>query len=129
MGFLDRLRGFLAGGERRAPRGRERAPDDEGDGEPSGEIVVTDVLDLHGFFPEQIPEVMEEFLAGAERLGIVEVRIIHGKGRSVLRREVWDFLKRDPRVVRFGQAPPERGGWGATLAMLRRAEREREETR
>lgn len=83
-----------------------------------GEYVVTDQLDLHGFFPEQIPEVMEEFLSNAQRLGIEEVRIVHGKGKSVLRREVLHFLENDPRVVEYGQAPPERGGWGATVAIL-----------
>ncbi|MBN2417271.1 Smr/MutS family protein [bacterium] len=81
-------------------------------------IIVTDVLDLHGFFPEQIPEVMDAFLENALELGIREVRIIHGKGSSRLKFEVISILKVDERVVRFGDAPPFEGGWGATVATL-----------
>jgi dsDNA-specific endonuclease/ATPase MutS2 len=82
------------------------------------EYVVTDMLDLHGFFPEQVPEVLNEFLENASRLGLSEVRVVHGKGRSVLRREVLKILKEHPLVIEYGQAPPDRGGWGATLARL-----------
>lgn len=81
-------------------------------------IIVTDVLDLHGFFPEQIPEVMDAFLENAVNLGIREVRIIHGKGKSRLKFEVHRILKQDGRVVRFGDARPYQGGWGATVATL-----------
>ena len=101
----------------------EKHPAEESSADDSTDIVeeqiVTDRLDLHGFFPEQIPEVMEEFLMNARKLGIKEVRIIHGKGKSVLRREVLRFLEDDLHVVEHGQAPPERGGWGATVAILR----------
>jgi len=32
-------------------------------------------------------------------------------------------LSRHPRVVDFSDAPPERGGWGATVVRLTRDER------
>jgi DNA-nicking Smr family endonuclease len=81
-------------------------------------VVVTDDLDLHGFFPEQVPELLDEFLRNARELGIREVRIAHGKGQSVLRRIVWECLASHPLVVDYRQAPPDRGGWGATLARI-----------
>lgn len=81
-------------------------------------FTVTDDLDLHGFFPEQVPEMLDEFLRGARELGIAEVRIAHGKGRSVMRRVVWEILERHPLVDGFREAPPERGGWGATIARI-----------
>ena len=81
-------------------------------------IIVTDILDLHGFFPEQIPEVMDEFLKNAVRLNIKQVRIIHGKGKSRLKYEVHQILKQDKRVALFSDTLPGSGGWGATLADL-----------
>jgi len=81
-------------------------------------VCVEDVLDLHGFFPEQIPEVVEEYLRFAVEQGFHEVRIVHGKGKSVLKWQVHQLLKNHPNVERFGDAPPESGGWGATIAVL-----------
>ena len=49
-------------------------------------VEITDTLDLHGFFPEQIPEVMEAFLENAREKGLKRLRVIHGKGRSRRRR-------------------------------------------
>lgn len=82
-------------------------------------FVVRDELDLHGFFPEQIQEVMDEFLRHASASGFTRVRIIHGKGKSRLKWEVHRCLRSHPLVVDFCDAPQEAGGWGATIAMLR----------
>ena len=82
-------------------------------------VVVTDVLDLHGFFPEQVPEIVDEFLRNAQRLRLSRLRIIHGKGKSRLKHAVLQELKQRPEVESFGDAPPEFGGWGATVVYLR----------
>jgi DNA-nicking Smr family endonuclease len=47
------------------------------------------------------------------------VRLIHGRGIGVQRRIVQSLLARHPLVVAFADAPPERGGVGATLVRLR----------
>ncbi len=47
--------------------------------------IVTDVLDLHGFFPEQVAEMIQAFIENAVSLGLHRVRIIHGKGKSKLK--------------------------------------------
>ena len=80
--------------------------------------VVTDELDLHGFFPEQIPEMIEDFLANAKELGLKRVRIVHGKGKSKLKYIVHQSLTSHPLVTKFGDAPPEAGGWGVTIVLL-----------
>ena len=92
--------------------GRKTAQPPEGIPES---IAVTDTLDLHGFFPEQIPEIMEAFLDNAIDLGLHRLRIIHGKGKSRLKFEVYQVLKKHPRISRFYDAPPESGGWGSTI--------------
>jgi dsDNA-specific endonuclease/ATPase MutS2 len=48
------------------------------------------------------------------------VRLIHGRGTGVQRQRVRDTLARSSLVERFADAPAERGGWGATIAWLKR---------
>lgn len=78
------------------------------------ELEITDVLDLHPFQPRDVPSVVREYLDAAYEKGLRELRIIHGRGVGVQRRTVRTLLERDPRVVDFGDAPMEAGGWGAT---------------
>ena len=78
------------------------------------ELEITDVLDLHPFQPRDVPSVVREYLDAAYEKGLRELRIIHGRGVGVQRRTVRTLLERDPRVIDFGDAPMEAGGWGAT---------------
>jgi DNA mismatch repair protein MutS2 len=82
-------------------------------------VRVTDVLDLHGFFPEQIPEVLDAFIENALELNLKTLRIVHGKGKSRLKFEVRRFLKECPLVRDFRDADPAFGGWGATVVELK----------
>jgi DNA mismatch repair protein MutS2 len=81
-------------------------------------IQVTDTLDLHGFFPEQIPEIVESFIENARELHLQTLRIIHGKGKSRLKFEVHRVLKKSPQVKKFYDASWNTGGWGATMVEL-----------
>jgi len=82
------------------------------------EIPIEDWIDLHHFRPSEILEVVDAYLDAARDAGFTEVRLVHGRGRGVQRARVRDFLTGDPRVLRFEEAPPGRGGWGATLVWL-----------
>ncbi|MFH1680416.1 MAG: Smr/MutS family protein [Candidatus Eisenbacteria bacterium] len=115
---LGRLLRFFLPARRASPDREQVPPVDRAEGDLPGPYVVTDDLDLHGLFPEQVPEILEEFIRNARALGIREVRIAHGKGKSVMRRLVREFLERHPLVIDFRQAPPDRGGWGATIARV-----------
>ena len=84
-------------------------------------FVVTDVLDLHGFFPEQVPEMVRAFIENARDLKLERLRIIHGKGKSKLKYLVHKELQQIPDVETFGDASPEFGGWGATIVILKSA--------
>ncbi|HVS62551.1 MAG TPA: Smr/MutS family protein [Thermoanaerobaculia bacterium] len=80
------------------------------------ELPIEDSIDLHPFQPREIKEVVASYLDEAWERGFSEVRIIHGRGIGQQRQTVRKVLERDPRVVSFADAGPERGGWGATLA-------------
>jgi DNA-nicking Smr family endonuclease len=85
-------------------------------------IPIEDALDLHAFAPADILSVVDEYLAEARRREFQEVRLIHGRGRGIQRRAVQSLLARHPLVEAFADAPPERGGWGATVVRLRSAD-------
>jgi len=94
--------------------GRAAAVDDE-----PVRIPIEDALDLHAFAPRDIPAVVSDYLEAAHARGFTEVRLIHGRGIGVQRRIVQSLLARHPLVAGFADAPPERGGFGATLVRLR----------
>jgi DNA-nicking Smr family endonuclease len=81
-------------------------------------LEITDVFDLHTIAPRDVERVVEEYLLEARRAGFRSVRIIHGKGRGVQRRLVQSILARTPFVRDWTDAPPQSGGWGATVAHL-----------
>lgn len=89
--------------------------------DPSHPIIlpVTDALDLHTFHPSEIPAIVADYLDEAAARGFQEIRIIHGKGIGFQRERVRQVLAAHPRVEWFGDAPAERGHWGATMVRLR----------
>jgi DNA-nicking Smr family endonuclease len=89
-------------------------------------LEVEDSIDLHSFPPRDIPKVLEDYLQLAHDEGFREVRVIHGRGIGVQRERVRKLLADHPLVVSFYDAPPERGGWGATVVHLREREREQQ---
>jgi dsDNA-specific endonuclease/ATPase MutS2 len=48
-----------------------------------------------------------------------EVRLIRGRGIGAQRQAVRALLQGHPLVAAFQDAPAERGGWGATVVVLR----------
>ncbi len=91
------------------------------DEDPFDEPVVmeiSDVIDLHSIPPRQVKAVVEEYLIEARARRFRHVRIIHGKGIGAQREMVRKILDRTAFVVLYHDAPPEAGGWGATIAEL-----------
>ena len=82
-------------------------------------IPIEDSLDLHTFAPREVSIVLEEYLDACREQGIMEVRVIHGKGRGILRDGVSAFLQKSDMVDSFSPAPPDRGGWGAVIVHLK----------
>ena len=106
-------------------RSSESVPEElaeAGEGSPfAGPLPFTpgDTLDLHTFSPREVAPLVGDFLDLCEQAGITRARIIHGKGTGVLRERVRALLARDPRVLAYGDASADGGGWGATVVELR----------
>lgn len=81
-------------------------------------IPIEDSLDLHTFAPADIRAVVDDYLYEAHSRGFREVRLIHGRGTGAQRASVQALLARHPLVDTYRDAPPERGGWGATIVVL-----------
>jgi dsDNA-specific endonuclease/ATPase MutS2 len=82
------------------------------------EIPITDTLDLHTFSPKEVVELLSVYFEECRRMGIYTVRIIHGKGTGTLKNRVLSYLNRNLIVMNFRDAPPDLGGWGATIVNL-----------
>ena len=84
-------------------------------------VPIEPAIDLHAFAPRDVASVVEEYVTAAWEAGLREVRLIHGRGIGVQRARVQSILAAHPLVAAYRDAPPERGGLGATLVSLRRA--------
>ena len=82
-------------------------------------VPITGDLDLHAFSPRDIKSVVVEYISECHRLGIRELKIIHGKGKSVQKNIVHNLLKKHSLVMSFQDAPSQFGGWGATIVTLK----------
>jgi dsDNA-specific endonuclease/ATPase MutS2 len=99
--------------------GDSREPDDGGNGEDAIALDIGPELDLHTFRPDEVAELVPDYLDECVRLGLRQVRIVHGKGTGTLRRIVHAALDRHPAVDAYDLGGPGAGGWGATVVVLR----------
>ena len=86
----------------------------------ASELPIDGVLDLHAFQPRDVKPLVNDYLDACGERGIVNVRIIHGKGIGMLRDTVHAVLRDRADVEEFQLAPEGLGGWGATLVRLRK---------
>jgi len=80
---------------------------------------IDGTLDLHAFNPRDVAELIPVYIEECRRQGIMQIRIVHGKGRGVLRRRVHAILSRLPEVVSYEPGGMGGGQWGATLVELK----------
>ena len=78
------------------------------------EIPIDGTLDLHMFHPRDVKELVPDYLEACREKGILEIRIVHGKGTGALRETVHAVLRRLPYVIEFRLAGGDAGSWGAT---------------
>jgi DNA-nicking Smr family endonuclease len=103
---------------------RDEAGGEEGADNATGaggafEIPIDGTLDLHTFRPADVRDLVPGYLEACRERGILEVRIVHGKGTGALRETVHSILARLPDVSSYRLEGSGRGGWGATLVSLK----------
>lgn len=81
-------------------------------------IPIEDHLDLHHFNPKDVPDLLNEYFYACRSNHILVVKIIHGKGKGILRDKVHSVLKKHPHVKSFSLASAQSGNWGATMVEL-----------
>jgi len=96
-----------------------QGPDQEPPGDAPIELPIDGVLDLHTFRPQEVKDLVPDYLEACQAKGILEARIIHGKGIGALKRTVHALLARHPEVISWRLDSELFGGWGATIVRLR----------
>ena len=81
------------------------------------ELPIDGTLDLHAFRPEDATSVVDEYLRAARAAGLTEIRVVHGRGRGVLRGMVQAALEAHPLVEAFWDDPSSH--LGATMVKIR----------
>lgn len=88
--------------------------------EPAAAALPVDgELDLHNFSPKEVGALVREYLEVCHARGIRDLRIVHGKGKGVLRRTVHSALDEHPLVENHRLGGHGEGSWGATIVRLR----------
>ena len=80
-------------------------------------MPIDGVLDLHYFRPNEVKDLVPDYIQACLDEHIYSIRIIHGKGKGIMRRTVHSILEKHLRVQSFRMAN-DRSSWGATLVEL-----------
>ena len=82
------------------------------------EYPIDGTLDLHQFAPNETREVVAEFIRVCLERNVLQLRLVHGKGKGVQRRIVHSILADHRHVVSFRHEGGSGGSWGATIVDL-----------
>ena len=55
--------------------------------------MARDILDLHGCLAAEIPDKVDHFITESQKAGLHRVRIMTGKGKGIVQKEVIAYLK------------------------------------
>jgi DNA mismatch repair protein MutS2 len=80
----------------------------------------TSELNVIGTTVDEATDRVDKYLDDAFLAGVESVRIVHGHGTGALKRAITALLKGHPHVERYGDAPANQGGGGATIVALRK---------
>ena len=88
-------------------------------------LPIDGTLDLHTFDPRDARDLVRDYVDAASAAGLAEIRIVHGRGRGVLRGLVQAALDAHPLVEAFwDEHESHLGATGARLTPGRNGERD-----
>jgi DNA mismatch repair protein MutS2 len=118
--FAGLMPAATTAGDLTAPVAREepsakigRRPEQGSEGEAPAEINVI------GNTAEEARERVDKFLDQAFLAGRFRLRVIHGFGKGILRKNLHAMFASHPHVDKFYPAPAHEGGAGATIVELK----------
>lgn len=89
----------------------------------TGNLRWYEAVDLHGCTVEQARSAVLQIVEMARTENQNVIKIVHGKGpQAILKTYVNSWLRQHRDVLAFVSAPPDQGGTGAVLVLLKRAE-------
>lgn len=89
----------------------------------TGNLRWYEAVDLHGCTVEQARSAVLQIIEMARAENQNVIKIVHGKGpQAILKTYVNSWLRQHRDVLAFASAPPDQGGTGAVLVLLKRAE-------
>jgi DNA mismatch repair protein MutS2 len=97
---------------------RSTGPERSAERRPTDDVAGTEIS-LRGLRADAAEAELTRALDAAVLIDLPYLRIIHGKGTGALREMVQRVLDGDPRVARWGFAPPNQGGAGVTVVEFR----------
>ena len=71
-------------------------------------IELNDELDLHYFHPKYVKDLLKDFIDDSYNKGKKEIRIVHGKGKSVMKSIVISELKKNNKIAGYKD---DHGNW------------------
>jgi len=81
-------------------------------------VPIEDTIDLHTFRPGEVSDLLQEYFLACTHANIFSVRVIHGKGKGILKKNVYSHLEKNPQVLSYRDSGPDAGGWGSTQVEL-----------
>lgn len=76
-------------------------------------------IDVRGFIGDDAIFAVDKFIDDAVLSGLVNVRIIHGKGTGALRKALWEYFKKDSRIKEYRLGVFGEGDSGVTVVTLK----------
>ncbi len=78
-----------------------------------------DEIDLRGMNGEEAWYAVDKYFDEAHIAGIHSLRLIHGKGTGALKNALWNYLKKDSRVVSYRYGKYGEGDLGVTIVEVK----------
>lgn len=76
-------------------------------------------LDVRGMRTDEAIKEVDDWLDSAIILGFQNLRLIHGKGHGILKKQLREYLKGNPVIIKMGFERVDLGGDGVTLIELK----------
>ncbi len=83
-------------------------------------MTISPEINLIGLHTDEAVQALDKYIDDAALAHLEKIRIIHGRGTGALKNAVASLLRKNKHIVSFSEAPFNEGGYGATIAELKK---------